>query len=178
MLGNLTFILNISSFDDFKIVKSFSDTIILIKKNSKQFFFKLPKNLFIYKKDDSFVLEVKSVEHLPMLTTVKNNLNLLLASKLNLKKKLNLVGLGFKVIRSNFYLKFKLGYSHIIRVEIPKEIIRFSGNKKRVRMESADKIKLGNFLQKIFHLRSYDCYKGKGFSFFNKIKKLKQFKKK
>lgn len=178
MLENLNFILKVSSFDDFKIVKSFSDIIILVKKNNKQFYFKLPKNLFVYKKDDSFILEVKFTEHIPILTAVKNNFNLLLSNKLNLKKKLDLVGLGYKVIRSKFYLKFKLGYSHIIRVMIPKEIKRFSGNKKKICMESVDKIKLGNFLQKIFRLRSYDCYKGKGLSFSNKTKKLKQFKKK
>lgn len=96
------------------------------------------------------------------------------------KKKLRLKGLGFKIsvdmIKRELLLK--LGYSHLVNVEIPHYITNIKVKKSIILLESFDKIALGDFLKKVYDLRKADCYKGKGFSGQYEKRKLKVIKKK
>ena len=97
-----------------------------------------------------------------------------------IKKKLILKGVGYRISFSDNLkdIIFKLGYSHLIVLPIPTQILNVSITKNLISMQSYDITFLGNFLAKIVSLRSPDPYKGKGFLRKNEKIELKQLKKK
>lgn len=100
------------------------------------------------------------------------------------KKKLNIVGVGYKIIVLNTklsipftILQLKLGYSHLIYIKVPNDLI--------VVCPKPNKIFLyGNYQQKInliaYLIKSYklpEPYNAKGIFYFNEQIKLKKGKK-
>lgn len=98
-----------------------------------------------------------------------------------LQKKLFFKGLGIKLKYSNFKkdkLEFKLGFSHITTILIPKKNVKvFLIKKNRLAIEGFDYSLVGNFAQKIKMLRFPDSYNGKGFWYKNEVMLLKPVKK-
>jgi large subunit ribosomal protein L6 len=97
------------------------------------------------------------------------------------KQKLNLVGVGYKAtLLTNFtftILQLKLGYSHLIYIKIPKDLIIICPKPTKIFL-------YGNFQQKIhklsFLIRSYkipEPYKGKGIFYKNEEINIKKGKK-
>jgi large subunit ribosomal protein L6 len=80
------------------------------------------------------------------------------------KKKLVLKGLGFRMnVVENFEkIEFKLGFSHLIYITIPKTI-KVKIKKNKINVEGTNKVLVGTFINKILSLKIPDCYKGKGF---------------
>lgn len=100
--------------------------------------------------------------------------------ELTFKKKLRLKGLGFRISVDMMKreLSLKLGYSHLISLDIPDYITNIKSKKNVMLLESLDKVALGDFFKKIYDLRKADAYKGKGFSAQYEKRKLKIIKKK
>ena len=96
------------------------------------------------------------------------------------KKKLKLKGLGLKMSISNSLesLEFKLGFSHLISLEIPRKEIQINIQKNIISVEGSDSVVVGNFTNKIRSLKIPDSYKGKGFWYKSEKEKLKEIKKK
>jgi large subunit ribosomal protein L6 len=91
------------------------------------------------------------------------------------KINLNLFGLGFKyrVLKSCIF--FILGYSHLVNINIPKNIsINFS--KKKLVLSSHDRLLLNKFFNNLKALRPIDVYKGKGFHITGQTVKVKKGK--
>jgi large subunit ribosomal protein L6 len=97
------------------------------------------------------------------------------------KQKLNLVGVGYKAILLTSFtftiLQLKLGYSHLIFIKIPKDLIIICPKPTKIFL-------YGNLQQKInklsFLIKSYkipEPYKGKGIFFVNEEINLKKGKK-
>lgn len=79
------------------------------------------------------------------------------------KRKLTLKGLGFRItLIENKQVEFKLGFSHLIRLNIPQNI-KVRTKKNFMFLESNDIVLLGNFIHKVISLKFPDSYKGKGF---------------
>ena len=95
------------------------------------------------------------------------------------KKKLLLKGLGYKAILKdeNSVLELKVGYSHTISLPIEKNVLKVILDKNSLTVEGFDKIKVGNFVNKIRTLKFPDSYKGKGFWYKNEVIKLKEINK-
>jgi ribosomal protein L6P/L9E len=74
-------------------------------------------------------------------------------------------------------LIFKLGYSHLITLDIPKTICSVNIEKNVLFLESHNLIKLGTFSKKIKNLKKIDVYKNKGFSYPKEFNKKRQIKK-
>lgn len=81
--------------------------------------------------------------------------------------KLNLIGLGFKVFKYKNFLIFKLGYSHFLKIKLPKDIFFFSRKFSYITLYSNNKHLLTNFLSKLYKFKSFNFYKGKGLSLVN-----------
>jgi large subunit ribosomal protein L6 len=96
------------------------------------------------------------------------------------KKKLKLKGLGLKTNLSSDsnFLELKLGYSHIIRIAIPKDKIKITIQKNFVVVEGFDKVIVGDFVSKLRSLKIPDSYKGKGFWYPYEKESFKVIKKK
>lgn len=157
--------------------KTASNSVLTLSVENKESFFKIPSTVsFFIEKDNSILFFVRTKENIRDLLSFKALLTN--TTKTLFKKKLELNGLGFKFLNIDEKVDLKLGYSHLISLPRPKSITKIAIRKKRVTLESNDKIKLGNFANLLYKLRKYDSYKGKGFSFLNVKKKLKEIKKK
>ena len=95
------------------------------------------------------------------------------------KKKLLLKGLGFRAFLSDDKSKicFKIGFSHIIALSIPKHINNIIIEKNYITIEGDNLGIVGNFCKQIKGLRLPDSYKGKGFLYKNEVISLKPIKK-
>jgi len=106
-------------------------------------------------------------------------LNLFKKFEKPLRKKLILKGLGLKVrfFIDNKILEFKLGFSHLIYIIIPKQDLQVYLNKNIITIESPNSAELGNFIFKIRRLKIPNTYKGKGIWYKNEIRHFKIIKK-
>lgn len=91
-------------------------------------------------------------------------------------KKLILEGVGYKGDVQGDMLNLALGFSHPVKVEIPKGVTVVS-EKGTFTFTSIDKELVGSFSAKIRSLKKPEPYKGKGFRFDDEIIKRKQGKK-
>ena len=93
------------------------------------------------------------------------------------KKKLELVGVGFKASAQGNLLDMALGYSHNIVFEIPKELTVVTSQEKgqnpMISFESIDKQLIGQVCAKIRSLRKPEPYKGKGVKFAGEVLRRK-----
>jgi large subunit ribosomal protein L6 len=88
-----------------------------------------------------------------------------------------LQGIGFRCeVTSLEFLLFDLGFSHRIKLKIPKEI-KVKSSKGKILVFSKDKAKLGLFVAMLKDLRYPDPYKGKGILFLGEELVLKVGKK-
>ena len=95
------------------------------------------------------------------------------------KKSLVLNGLGFKaeVVGGGKSIQFKLGFSCVITVKIPQDIISVKVDKNIIEIEGCSAQSVGNFTETIRRLKFPDSYKGKGFQFEGVQRVLKEIKK-
>jgi len=107
--------------------------------------------------------------------TLKNNLEGL--SK-GYRIALNLKGVGFKGSIINNKLLLKLGYSHDILYDIPKNIIIKCPKQDQIVIFGINKIDVTSIAAKLKLLKKKDPYKGKGILFENEVIILKEGKKK
>ena len=77
-------------------------------------------------------------------------------------KKLEISGVGYRVLAKGSNLEFSLGYSHPILVEAPEGITFKVESPTRFSVEGIDKQKVGEVAANIRKLRKPEPYKGKG----------------
>lgn len=96
------------------------------------------------------------------------------------RNKLILKGLGCKANLSDDQTKLnlKLGYSHILSLNIPTDRIKVKLCKSTITVQGYNSSEVGDFARKIRGLRYPDPYKGKGIWFKNEHRILKELKKK
>ena len=142
-------------------------------------YFKLPPFIEFYKINNNFVFSVpKKIEY--CLDSYVTSFNIWLkSSNRSIKRKLIMKGLGFRCFLSSDkkQISFKIGYSHIITLDIPKKISSIVIDKNFLILESYDRVLIGNFSKRIKQLKTLDVYKNKGVSYKNEILPLKQIKK-
>ncbi len=84
-------------------------------------------------------------------------------------KRMELVGVGFRVSNQGNLLEFALGYTHNIAIQLPEEVkveTKSERNKNPlIILESCDKQLLGQVCAKIRSFRKPEPYKGKGILF-------------
>ena len=92
--------------------------------------------------------------------------NMVIGFTTGFKKKLELVGVGYKAANTGNLLDLALGYSHNILFDIPKEISitteTLKGQNPKIMLEGVDNQLLGAVAAKIRSLRKPEPYKGKG----------------
>jgi len=150
---------------------------------------KLPENVFLKRNILKKGLQIIVGKEDQLKKDLKRKLGFfsnLLKDKLKLKKKLILrkiflVGTGFKVFNSKKNrgkeLIFKIGFSHLIKVIVPKKIEFKLIKLNEIQFYSFDKELIGSFMNFIASMRFPDSYKGRGIIISNKSKiKLKKGK--
>ena len=84
------------------------------------------------------------------------------------EKKLEVVGVGFKVAATPGKLTLNLGFSHPIIVEVPKELT-VAVDKNTISISGADKQKVGQFAAEVRELKKPEPYKGKGIKYSDEV---------
>jgi large subunit ribosomal protein L6 len=88
--------------------------------------------------------------------------SLLYGFRLPLKKTLLLRGLGLKGTLVNNVLQLKLGYSHLIYVNVNTKVFNFILGKNFISIFCYNKGLVGNFVKNLYKLKKADPYKGRG----------------
>lgn len=92
------------------------------------------------------------------------------------EKKLILEGVGFKSSVSGANLDLALGFSHPVKVSIPKGLT-VTAEKNLITVIGIDKEMVGEFTAKVRALKKPEPYKGKGFRYNTEVIRRKQGKK-
>ncbi|WP_185872589.1 50S ribosomal protein L6 [Blattabacterium cuenoti] len=126
------------------------------------------KNNFLFLKREK---EDKKYKSMHGLYRVLIN-NMIIGVQHKFKKKLELVGIGYRVSKIfDNLLEFHLGYSHNIILEVPKEIninIQITKDKNTILiLDSINKQLVGQIASQIRLLRKPEPYKGKGIRYLN-----------
>ena len=92
------------------------------------------------------------------------------------KKQLLIEGVGFKVAQVGDLLTFNLGFSHQIKVTVPKTL-KVTIDKNEISISGASKEVVGQFAAEIRALKKPEPYKGKGIRYSDEVILRKQGKK-
>ena len=92
------------------------------------------------------------------------------------EKKLILEGIGYKSEVKGDEMVFALGFSHPVRVKIPKDL-KVTAEKNVITISGVDKERVGEFAANIRALKKPEPYKGKGMRYSDEVIKRKQGKK-
>lgn len=92
------------------------------------------------------------------------------------EKKLILEGIGYKSEVKGDEMVFALGFSHPVKVSIPKEL-KVTAEKNNIVISGMDKELVGSFAANIRALKKPEPYKGKGMRYDGEVIKRKQGKK-
>lgn len=99
--------------------------------------------------------------------------NMVLGVTEGFKKRLELIGVGYKVEHSGNQLVFNLGYSNPIKYDIPKGIDVQLDQKSKLVLSGIDKELLGTVAAKIRSFRPPEPYKGKGVKYLGELVRRK-----
>jgi large subunit ribosomal protein L6 len=92
-------------------------------------------------------------------------------------KQLEMVGVGYKCEAKGQNLELSLGFSHLVVVNLPKEIgvatETVKGKNPTIRLTCMDKQLIGHVAAKIRSLRTPEPYKGKGIRFSDEVVRRK-----
>ena len=92
------------------------------------------------------------------------------------EKKLELVGVGYKVEKKGKVLVLNLGYSHPIEMEDPEGITTEAPSNTEVIVKGCDKALVGNYAANIRKWRKPEPYKGKGVKYAGEVIRRKEGK--
>ena len=95
-----------------------------------------------------------------------------------MKKKLELVGVGYRAQAQGRKLNLSLGFSHPVVYESPENIEIETPSQTEIIVKGADKQKVGQAAAEIRRFRPPEPYKGKGVRYANEHVALKEAKKK
>ena len=92
------------------------------------------------------------------------------------EKKLELVGVGYKVEKKGKVLVLNLGYSHPIEMEDPEGITTEAPSNTEIIVKGTDKALVGNYAANIRKWRKPEPYKGKGIRYAGEVIRRKEGK--
>ena len=95
-------------------------------------------------------------------TTNANINNMIIGVSEGFKKELEIIGVGYRFAVSGNTLTIQAGYSHPVKLEVPKGITVKAPSATELEVSGADKIVVGEFAANIRKVRQPEPYKGKG----------------
>lgn len=104
--------------------------------------------------------------------------NMVIGVESGFSKTLEVNGVGYRAAAEGDILQLQLGYSHDIKVAIPKEITVKCSKPTEIIISGANKQKVGQFAAEIRSLRKPEPYKGKGVRYSDEYVRQKEGKKK
>jgi len=102
--------------------------------------------------------------------------NMVVGVNAGFEKKLELVGVGYRVQKQGNKLVMNLGYSHPVEMVDPEGITVESPNQTELVVKGIDKQLVGNYAAKIRDWRKPEPYKGKGIRYAGEVVRRKEGK--
>lgn len=160
-----------------------TNKLILFKnQNNKYKYLYIPYKVDFNKKEDTILFYTKNSNQNTFFTFINIFSNWLKSYNKILKKILIIKGLGLRINISEdkelFFFKFKLGFSHLIEFNIPKEKTNVLVKKNVLSIKGDDIVLIGNICKKIKSFKLPNAYNAKGFWYKNEKIICKTFKKK
>ena len=125
----------------------------------------LPSGVSVKQENDEIVVcpVSETKEHRMLWGTMRANIqNMVIGVSEGFKRKLELIGVGYKAQAQGTKLKLSLGYSHDIDYEMPQGVQCATPQPTVIELTSADKQLVGQVASEIRSYRSPEPYKGKG----------------
>ncbi|GMH07180.1 hypothetical protein Nepgr_009020 [Nepenthes gracilis] len=102
--------------------------------------------------------------------------NMVVGVSKGFEKRLQLVGVGYRAMVEGNDLVLSLGFSHPVRMTIPKELKVKVEDSTRITVSGYDKSEIGQFAASIRSWRPPEPYKGKGVRYANEVVRMKEGK--
>ena len=139
----------------------------------------ISNNIFLNKNKTHLIITEKSLVKMSF-TKNKKTLQSTTVSVINFviyglrfgfDKQLVIVGVGYKAYKEkeSSFLNLKLGYSHLIKIKIPNNLIVSCPKPTLINIFGISKSTVNEFASKIRSLKSPEPYKGKGIKYFDEI---------
>lgn len=104
--------------------------------------------------------------------------NMVIGVSAGFEKKLQLVGVGYRVQLKGDTLSLSLGYSHPVEYVLPKGVTAETPSQTEVVIRGIDKQQIGQIAAEIRDFRRPEPYKGKGVRYADEVVRRKEAKKK
>lgn len=137
--------------------------------------FKTEVQIVINGKEITFARESESVHPALWGTTAAHIGNMIEGVTKGYEKKLVIEGIGYRAELAGTNIVFALGFSHPVKVEIPKEI-KVTIEKNVITLKSIEKDLLGQFAAQLVAWKKPEPYKGKGILYQGQYVRRKQGK--
>ena len=153
-----------------------NDFNITVKGKFGELHIKIPEILDVKQIDDTLIVNLQSKTRIGrslhgLYRTLINNMVIGVSKQFEIT--LNLNGVGYRANVQKNSINLNLGYSHVVTMDIPKEIEINVQQNTQINLKSYDKEKLGLFAAKIRSWRPPEPYKGKGISYAGEVIKRK-----
>jgi large subunit ribosomal protein L6 len=89
------------------------------------------------------------------------------------EKELEIIGVGYKVEKSDGKLILRVGYSHLVEMIPPQGIVIDLEGTNKIIVKGIDKEAVGQMAAEIRAIRPPDAYKGKGIRYTGEVIRLK-----
>ncbi len=158
------------------------DSLLLFQKDQVKLCVNLPKELVFTKQAGNLTLALRTestdASNKVLLGTWYHIIsNIFYGLSRGFHTNLQLSGVGFRAQKKDNTLEFKLGYSHLVNLDVEKDIQIDIYKNTSIHLQGASKEQVGNFAARIRHLRLPDSYKGKGIRYRGENLRLKVGKK-
>ena len=142
----------------------------------------IPGNLIKVEKDGDFlqVNTIDSSKHAHSMSGTIRSLisNMVIGVTSGFERKLNVVGVGYRVQASGDTLNMSLGFSHPIAYKMPVGIRVETPSQTEIVIKGVDKQQVGQVAAELRSFRPPEPYKGKGVRYSDEVIILKETKKK
>ena len=163
------------------VTATISETEIVVKGKLGELKTHIPQGVTVTQEEGAVVVRPNSDSktHRMLWGTVRANVNnMVIGVSEGFKKKLELIGVGYKAQAQGQKIKLSLGFSHDIEYELPQGVQCATPQPTVIELSSSDKQKLGQVASEIRSYRSPEPYKGKGVKYENETILRKVGKKK
>ena len=161
-----------------KVEVTVNEDVVTVKGPKGELSTKVNKNITVTVKDNTIVVERKNDNFKNFHGTANANIkNMLIGVTEGYSKGLEAVGVGYKFNVAGNKLTINAGYSHPVKMNVPKGLSVEQVSNTEIVVKGIDKELVGEFAANIRKVRKPEPYKGKGIRYKGEFVRRKEGKK-
>lgn len=153
---------------DTKII--IDNSLIIVKGNKGEMSYELPKEIKVFQEGDKLIVQKKNqTKESQALHGLSRSIinNMAIGVSEGFSKKLIIQGVGYRAQMDGKNLILNLGYSHVVEIKPPEDIIIQTEGNTTIIILGISKEKVGQIAARIRSTRPPEPYKGKGIRYEN-----------